>query len=202
MSFITATDLQAQAAATPTQTDLDAKYAPTKSVLQAQAREGYYTADVTIGSKDLNEFKTWITSYGFRVIASPDTVQDALPARDAIIGDRLIKRISWQTFTLQATPLTPSEGQTITYSIITKGVDDSTVLYWRTAGQAVAADFQDTTLVGTVTISNNAGTVTRNVRIDALEEPSETVIFNLYWDSARTDLVTTNTQVTLVSNAT
>jgi hypothetical protein len=202
MSFITATDLQAQAAATPTQADLDTKYAATKTVLQTQAREGFYTADITIGSKDLNEFNTWIASYGFRVITPPDTVQDALPARDSIVGTRTIKRISWQTFTVQATPLAPSEGQTITYSIITKGVDDSTVLYWRTAGQAIAADFQDTTLEGTVTISNNAGTVTRNVRIDALTEPSETVIFNLYWDSARTDLVATNGQVSLVSNVT
>lgn len=202
MAFITANDLRTQAEAVPTTADLDVKYAATRTVLQTQAREGYYTADVQIGSRDLNEFTTWISSYGFRVIATPTTVEEAAPARDATIGDRLLKRISWQRFTVQATPLAPSEGQTITYSIITKGVDNATTLYWRTAGSAQAADFQDTTLEGTVTISNNAGTVTRNVRIDALTEATETVVFNLYWDTLRTDLVATNTQVTITSNAT
>lgn len=202
MPFITAAELQTQASAQPTQADLDTKYEATRSILQSQAREGLYTADVQIGSANLAEFVTWITSYGFRVIATPETVQEARPAREVTLGTRLLRRITWQTFEVQATPLTALEGGPITYSIYTKGVDNGTVLYWRTEGGAIASDFQDSTLDGTVTINNGSGTVVRNVRTDLATETNETVIFKLYWDSLRTDLLATNSQVTITSNAT
>ena len=202
MDFITATDLQAQSLATetPSQATLDAKYANCSTILTAQAQEGFYTADVLVGSRDLVEFTTWIQGYGFRVIAS--SADDATPVRTPIIGDRTVKTVSWQKFTVQVTPLIAAEGQTITYSIYTKGVADGTTLYWRTAGGALATDFQDTTLEGTVTINNSTGTVVRNVRTDALSETAETVVFNLYWDTLRTDLLATNSQAAIAANAT
>jgi hypothetical protein len=202
MAFITASDLRTRAEAVPTTADLDTKYAATKSILESQAQEGYYVADVEIGSQNLAEFTTWINSYGFRVIAPPDTVEEARPAREITLGTRLLRRISWQTFEVQATPLQATEGAPITYSIYTKGVDNGTVLYWRTAGTANAGDFQDATLEGTATVNNNSATAVRNVRTDLATETLETVIFNLYWDSLRTDLVATNSQVTITANAT
>lgn len=202
MAFITANELRTTAATTPTTADLDSKYVAAKNILSSQAQEGFYTADVVVGSKDLAEFKTWIAGYGFRVIANSDQTIDASPVRIPTVGTRTVVTVSWQEFSVQASPQVATEGSTITYSILTKGVADGTTLYWNTTGTAQAADFEDSTLQGTVTINNSAGTVVRNVRVDALGEGLETVIFNLYWDTLRTDLVARNSQVSITANAT
>ena len=58
-----------------------------------------------------------------------------------------------------------SEGQAVSYTVNTIEVVDGTVLYWEldTTGQTYpvsAADFTGNSLTGTVTISNNTGTIT------------------------------------------
>lgn len=68
------------------------------------------------------------------------------------------------------------EGQTITYTVVTTGVADGTVLYWTTKGLTAgitAADFEDNTLSGTITIFNNTADIVRTLIDDKSVESIE-----------------------------
>lgn len=66
-----------------------------------------------------------------------------------------------------------SEGQTISYTVVTTGVADGTELAWSTKGITAgitASDFEDNTLSGTVVIYNNTATIDRTIVNDQLVE--------------------------------
>lgn len=69
-----------------------------------------------------------------------------------------------------------SEGTTITYTVVTTGVPDNTQLYWATKGLTAgitAADFEDNTLTGTITIWNNTADIVRTLIDDKAVEQIE-----------------------------
>ena len=69
-----------------------------------------------------------------------------------------------------------SEGNTITYTVVTTGVTDGTQLYWATKGLTAgitAADFEDNTLTGTITIWNNTADIVRTLVDDKAVEQIE-----------------------------
>lgn len=93
---------------------------------------------------------------------------------------------------------------TITFTVTTVGVANNTTMYWRhdASSTALANDFTDNSIQGTVIINNNSGTFTRTVRADNTADPnSETLVVNLYTDAARTVLVATSNTITIADTS-
>ena len=90
-----------------------------------------------------------------------------------------------------------NESSTIIYTITTTRIDNGTVLYWRNIGTTTAADFEDGLMAGTVTINNNAATITRQLKADRIRDGtsgrftrSETVGLRLMTGSTTGPVVT------------
>lgn len=75
--------------------------------------------------------------------------------------------------------ITPiGESGTVTYTITTTGFGSGT-LYWTNAGTTVGADFVGGANSGEITITNNSGTLTRQLISDGQLEDVETIIIQL-----------------------
>ena len=74
------------------------------------------------------------------------------------------------TYSLSSLAASYNEGDTITITITTVFIVDGTVLYWTTSGTSTGADFSDGVTSGSVTITNNTGTVTRTLLSDLVTE--------------------------------
>ena len=102
-----------------------------------------------------------------------------------------------------------NEGDIVTYTVSTDNVPNGTVLYWKNLGSSTVSDFTDTVNSGSVTITADLGTITRQVRADTTTEiVNETIILQLLTGSingvpvATADTVTINdTSLTPVSYA-
>ena len=86
-----------------------------------------------------------------------------------------------------------NEGTNIVFSIGTSNVVDGTVLYWTNGGTTGSADMSGAINSGTVTINNNAGSVTMLPYNDTTTEGSETIIFQLRTGSSTGTIVDTKT---------
>ena len=107
------------------------------------------------------------------------------------------------TITYNITPYatTINEGQSVNYSVTTTNFGNGT-LYWTTTGSVTAADFSDGLMSGSVSVTNNAGTITRTLVADAAVEGSETMTLSLRTDSTAGAVVATATTVTVVDTTT
>lgn len=83
------------------------------------------------------------------------------------------------------------EGDTVTYTITTTnfGRAGNGTLYWTNAGTTVAADFEDNTNSGVITITNNSGTLPRKLLADNFTEGPENIIIQLRTNSLTGTLV-------------
>ena len=70
------------------------------------------------------------------------------------------------------------EGETVTYTVVTTDFGTGT-LYWTNSGTTVAADFSDNLNSGSITITNNTGTLTRTAAVDLFSDTGETLIVQL-----------------------
>ena len=86
---------------------------------------------------------------------------------------------STPTYAISVNTVKINEGQTITYTITTRGVPDNTELNWENIGKTKGNDFTDTLNSGTVAISNNTATLTRTLANDLTTEGNETVQIQL-----------------------
>lgn len=91
-------------------------------------------------------------------------------------------------------PNTVNEGNSVTMSVTTTNVNNGTVLYWSMSGIS-SADTSLNTLLGTVNISSNTGTIPFTITADNSLEGSETLTFRLFNNSGRTNQVATKTVV-------
>ena len=192
MAFITAEQTRTRTEVIPTTADLELKYSLVQSLITTAADDGRYAVNVTLGSDDLEQFKTWIKSYGYRVLAS-NTGGETIRK---ILGTPVDLSVTWARYTITATPTTLAEGGTVVYTITTKGVADGTA-YWTAAGTATAPDFTPNLSEGTVNIAAGTGAVSLTAATDVLVDPGETIILRLYYDSQKTDLVATAPTVTI-----
>ena len=73
------------------------------------------------------------------------------------------------------------EGETITFTLVANGapVEDGTVFNYAMFGDIVPDDFFDKSTTGTMTMFGNVARRTLTIANDALEEPNETVSFNV-----------------------
>jgi hypothetical protein len=84
------------------------------------------------------------------------------------------------TFSITA-PNSVNEGGTITYTINTTNIEDGTILYWYITGVS-GADFTNTALSGTTTITSNTATVVKTVTNDSsIGEGDEVALFSLQY---------------------
>ena len=146
------------------------------------------------------------------LVTDPFTWQDS--TGEVMFGSTKVARIymgSTQVYPLVYTKDSVSvssvnEGNSVTYTITTSGMDSGTVLYWRNEGSSTSADFS-TGNSGTVTITTlgspydpsmvGQGTITINTIADNLSEGTETLIPTLYYDSGYTSYLTTLTSVNI-----
>jgi hypothetical protein len=85
------------------------------------------------------------------------------------------------TYSLTVDKLIVFEGETITFTLVANGapVEDGTVFNYAMFGDITADDFFDKSTIGTMTMFGNVARRTLTIANDALEEPNETVSFNV-----------------------
>lgn len=100
--------------------------------------------------------------------------------------------------------MTITEGQPgVEFIVKTPFLPDGTILYWDTAtatGSITASDFIDNKLSGTVTITNNAGTITRTAIVDNFTEGNESFFLILKRGTASSTKVATSSSVTVAED--
>tara|TARA_B100001094_G_scaffold35804_1_gene29873 strand:- start:1398 stop:2873 length:1476 start_codon:yes stop_codon:yes gene_type:complete len=94
--------------------------------------------------------------------------------------------------TLQSSAGAIDEGGTLTFTLTTEDLPDSTILYWDTSSDADV----DTTN-GSFTVTSNSGTFQVTITNDTTTEGSETITARVYSDSGRTVQVIESSAVTI-----
>ena len=93
-----------------------------------------------------------------------------------------------------------NEGSTVTFTVTTTGVPNSTVLYWttlQTSGTVSASDFSDNALSGSFTVNSNTGTITRTITSDRSTEGLEAFKIEVRRTSTSGTIVATSDAVVI-----
>jgi hypothetical protein len=106
------------------------------------------------------------------------------------------------SITPNTTSINETTGNTVIYTVATTNTADNTTLYWTNSGTTVAADFSDSVSNGSVTITNNSGTITRSLVGDLTTETSETIILSLRTGSNTGPVVAISSTVTVGDTST
>lgn len=96
---------------------------------------------------------------------------------------------------------TANEGDTITWTITTSDFGSGT-LYYSNFGTTVAADFTDNLNSGSITITNNTGTLTKTLANDLTTEGSQTILLRLRSGSVSGPVIATSSTVTIADTST
>ena len=112
-----------------------------------------------------------------------------------------------QSVSYHITPnlLNVTEGQQLEYTVNTTGYPPGTTMYWAMEGVGITgSDFSPTVITGSKTLDANGDfTVTRMITADQTTEGSELIYFRvMYPTSGVGDIVSTNTQVTILDTST
>ena len=109
------------------------------------------------------------------------------------------------SYLITPSSLTVVEGGSLTYTVETTGYPTGTVLYWAIEGVGITgSDFSPTSITGSAaTDGNGAFDVTRTIYADSTTEGNELIYFRvMYPTSAVGDIVSTNTQVSILDTST
>ena len=101
--------------------------------------------------------------------------------------------------------VTVTEGQQLQYTVETTGYTPGTVFYWAMEGVGITgSDFSPSVITGSATLDVNGDfTVTRTITADQTTEGNELIYFRvMYPTSGVGDIVSTNTQVTILDTST
>lgn len=97
------------------------------------------------------------------------------------------------TYSMTPSANVVNEGGSFTFNITTTNVANGTVLYWVASGTNISGgDFADNLLSGTVTVNNNAATLTRNIAADLSTEGLENFTIDLKTGSTAGPTVATS----------
>lgn len=102
--------------------------------------------------------------------------------------------VSVPTYSISPSASSVNEGGSITWTITTTNFGSGT-LYYTNGGNTAAADFSDSLNSGSITITNNSGTLTKTLRSDVSTEGSETIIIQLRTGSTGGSVVATSSGV-------
>lgn len=196
MTFTTASQARDRAQAILTTEQLIAKYSYLQTLIDDAAAKRQYSLNISTNSLDSAEFTSWISSYGYQVW--PNTVE-GIPISDLTVGTQINLTVTWSRVTVTPSTTTVSEGGNVNWLVATQGYDAGATLYWTQTGSATLSDFNDALqMQGTLTLnSQGQDTIQRQVAVDLILDPNETVIISIYRDSARTQLVATAATVTI-----
>jgi hypothetical protein len=89
------------------------------------------------------------------------------------------------------------EGSSVVFNVTTPNLQNGTSVYFSTTGPVAAADFTDTSLTGSNTVTSNATTFTRSITSDLTTEGSETFQLYLRTGSATGPIQATSGVVTI-----
>lgn len=104
------------------------------------------------------------------------------------------------TYFLSPSTTSVNEGSSVTFTVITTNVPNGTTLYWTTntvSGTINANDFVDAATSGSFTITNNSGTIIRNISNDIRLEGSESFQLQIRTSSTSGPIVATSSTVTI-----
>lgn len=112
------------------------------------------------------------------------------------------KRILLPTYQISQNNLSIDEGNSVSFVITTTNVTDGTVLYWTTTGTTTSYDFTDDTTTGSVTITNNTGTISRPIKNDFTSEGSQNFQLQIRTQSNSGPIVVTSPSITINDTST
>jgi len=90
-----------------------------------------------------------------------------------------------------------NEGSSVIFDVVSDSLVNGTSVYFSTIGTVSAADFTDSTLIGSNTVTNNATTFTRTLANDTATEGAETFQLQLRTGSSTGTLRATSNTVTV-----
>ena len=103
------------------------------------------------------------------------------------------------------TPSSPTfvnEGSNFTFSVVTEGYTDGSLLYYTIAtnsGTINISDFTDSTLQGSFTINNNVGSVTKTLVLDEVSETVDSFVVQIRQSSTSGPILITSAVVTITN---
>lgn len=101
------------------------------------------------------------------------------------------------TYQINANTASVNEGGSVTFTIVTTGVSDSSTLYWTTTGTATSPDFGDNTLSGSFVVNSGSGSVLRAITADKTTEGPQTFALQVRTGSTSGPIVATSIVVTI-----
>lgn len=116
------------------------------------------------------------------------------------LGGALLQLQNAPTYSITESTTTADEGDTITFTISTTDVADGTVLYYTINGTVSSADFTDTSLSGSVTVSGDSASFTKTLVNDLSRdntEGAETFEVELRTSSITGTIVATSNTITV-----
>ncbi len=124
-------------------------------------------------------------------VGFPLGVQTAIPT-SGVISLGIFHGATASAYIMTPTIVTKNEGDTVTFTITTTGVADSTV-YWTTSGTGITtADFNDSVLTGSASLVSGNASFSRTITADNLTEGTEIATFNLHTGSGSGPIVATS----------
>lgn len=101
------------------------------------------------------------------------------------------------SYTIVESTNSVNEGSSVTFTLTTVGVPNSTILYFTTTGGVSSSDFSDGSLTGSFTVNNNTATITRTISGDRSTEGPDTFTLQIRRTSTSGTIVATSTLITI-----
>jgi hypothetical protein len=102
------------------------------------------------------------------------------------------------TYSVVPSTTSVNEGSTVTFTVTTSSVPNSTILYWAIlpiSGTLSASDFTDATISGSFTVNSNTGTITRTLAGDRSTESLESFQIEIRRSSTTGTVIATSETV-------
>lgn len=104
-----------------------------------------------------------------------------------------------QSYSIAPSGTSINEGQSVTFSVTTTNFGNGT-LFWTNAGTTTGPDFSDGQNSGSLSITGDAGSLTRSLLSDGVSESAETIIIRLHTGSTSGPVVATAEVVAVASD--
>jgi hypothetical protein len=106
-----------------------------------------------------------------------------------------------RTYAITPNKTTVNEGESVTWTIATTNVSNSSTLWFTNSGTTSSSDFTDLTDRGSVIVNNNIASFTKTLQNDAGIEGPETIIMQVRTDSLTGSVVATSPVVTVIDRS-
>jgi plastocyanin len=115
------------------------------------------------------------------------------------IASSAVSKSTISANTVYPSRTTVSEGDTITWYVITNNMADGTRLYWTDSGNTSSSDWVGGATSGSFDVVNNTAIITRTVSLDLNSESTETSILNIRTVSTSGTIIATSNTVNILN---